>query len=91
VASRRGRTRETETEEGGVKVDDDGSEVDVDMLEEEDGGGVLWVGDEATARSEVGSRRRCAPRPGTRQRHAPRPGLRTAGGDGTTVSNVTEE
>jgi hypothetical protein len=47
VASRRGRTRETETEGGGVEVNDDG-------LEEENGSGVLWVGDEEAARSEAG-------------------------------------
>jgi hypothetical protein len=53
AASRKGRTRETETEGGGVEVDDDGGEVDVNELEEEDGGGVRRVGDEAVVRSEA--------------------------------------
>jgi hypothetical protein len=39
AASRRGHTRETETEGGGVEVDDNGSEVDDDELEVEDGDG----------------------------------------------------
>jgi hypothetical protein len=40
-ACTRGRTRETETKGGGVKVDDDGGKIDDDGLEEEDGDGVL--------------------------------------------------
>jgi hypothetical protein len=36
-----GRTRDTETEGGGVKVIDNGGEVNHDELEEEDGGSVL--------------------------------------------------
>jgi hypothetical protein len=54
AASRRGRTRKTETERCGVAVVNDGSEVDDDELEEEEGGDVLWVGDKAVARSEAG-------------------------------------
>jgi hypothetical protein len=46
AASRRGCTRETETEGGGVKVDDD-------RLEEEDVDGVLRVGDETAACSKA--------------------------------------
>jgi hypothetical protein len=47
AASRRGRTREIETEGGGVEVYDD-------ELDEEGGGGMLQVGDEAAAHSEAG-------------------------------------
>jgi hypothetical protein len=54
MASRRGHTRETETEGGGVNIDDNGGEIDDNGLEEEDGGGMLRVGDEAAARSEAG-------------------------------------
>jgi hypothetical protein len=53
AASRRGRTRKTETEGCGVAVVNDGSKVDDDELEEEEGGDVLWVGNKAVARSEV--------------------------------------
>jgi hypothetical protein len=53
VASRRGRTRETETMGGGVEVNDDGSEVNDDGLEEEDTNSVLRVRDEAMARFEA--------------------------------------
>jgi hypothetical protein len=53
VASRRGRTRETKTEGGGVEVDDDDSEVDDDKLEEEDDDSVLQVRDEAAVCSEA--------------------------------------
>jgi hypothetical protein len=49
-----GCTRETETEGGGVKVDDDGDKVDDDKFEEQDGGGVLQVGDEVAVHSETG-------------------------------------
>jgi hypothetical protein len=56
ATSRRGCTRETEIEGGGVEVDDDGGEVDDDGLEDEVGDGVLWVGDEVTACSEVGAK-----------------------------------
>jgi hypothetical protein len=43
VVSMRGRTSETETEGGGVEVEDDDGEVDDDGLEFKDGGGVLEV------------------------------------------------
>jgi hypothetical protein len=43
AASRRGHSRETETEGGWVEVDDNGSEVDDDELEVEDGDGMLEV------------------------------------------------
>jgi hypothetical protein len=54
AASRRGRTRDTETEGGGVKVIDNGGEVNHDELEEEDGGSVLWIGDVVAVRSKGG-------------------------------------
>jgi hypothetical protein len=41
AASRRGRTRETQTEGGGVEATDDDSEIDDDELEEEDADGML--------------------------------------------------
>jgi hypothetical protein len=47
AASRRGCTRETETEGCGVKVINDNE------IEEEDSDGVVWVGDEAAALSEA--------------------------------------
>jgi hypothetical protein len=49
AASRRGCTREIETEGGRVEVNDDGGKVDDDELEEEDGGGMLQVGEEVAA------------------------------------------
>jgi hypothetical protein len=84
-----GCTRETETEEGGVKVDDD-------MLEVEDGSGVLEVNDvmllargwwvawlrSTVAHSEPGMRRQRAPRPGSRRWRALRPGMRQRRGPG---------
>jgi hypothetical protein len=54
TASRRGRTRESATNGGGVEVVDDGGEVDDDKLEEQDVHGLLLDGDEAAARSEAG-------------------------------------
>jgi hypothetical protein len=54
AASRRGRTRETQTEGGGVEATDDDSEIDDDELEEEDADGMLQVGDEAATRSDAG-------------------------------------
>jgi hypothetical protein len=53
AASRRGRTRETKNEGGGVEVGDDDREVDVDGLEEEDDSGVCRVTDEVAAHSEA--------------------------------------
>jgi hypothetical protein len=47
VVSRRGSTRETDTEGGRVEVDDDG-------LEEEVGDGVLRVRDKVVVRSKAG-------------------------------------
>jgi hypothetical protein len=54
VASRRRRTRETETDGGEVEVDDNDGEVDDDVLEEEDNGGVLRVRNKMAARSGAG-------------------------------------
>jgi hypothetical protein len=54
AASRRGRTRETETEGGGVEATDDDGEIDDDELEEEDADGMLHVGDEVATRSDTG-------------------------------------
>jgi hypothetical protein len=54
AASRRGRTRESATNGGGVEVVDDSGEVDDDELEEQDGDGLLLVGDEAAVRSKAG-------------------------------------
>jgi hypothetical protein len=48
-----GRTREIETEGGGVEAADDDGEIDDDGLEEEDTGSVLRVEDEAVTRSEA--------------------------------------
>jgi hypothetical protein len=84
-----GRTRETETEEGRVKVDDD-------RLEVEDGSGVLEVNDvmlrargrwvvclrSTVAHSEPGMRRQRAPRLGSRQWRALRSGMRQRRGPG---------
>jgi hypothetical protein len=53
AASRRGRTRETETEGGGVEATDDDGEIDDDELEEDDTDGMLQVGDEAATRSDA--------------------------------------
>jgi hypothetical protein len=53
AVSRRRCSRETAIKGGGVKVDNDGGEVDDDELEEEDSGGMLWIGDEVAARSEA--------------------------------------
>jgi hypothetical protein len=72
-ASKRGRSSETETEGGRVKVNNDGFEVEDDDNVLEVSGSVLWARGWwatclrlMTACSRLGMSQRCALRPGTR-------------------------
>jgi hypothetical protein len=90
VVSKRGHTREIETEGGEVEVDDNHGEVNDDGLEVEDGSGMLeangsmlWARGwrvmclrSTAACSKSGRRWWCTLRSGSRRRRAPRPRLR---------------